>query len=113
VPTYEYVCVSCGNHFDTVQSFSDPPLERCEICGGQLRRVFHPAGILFKGSGFYSTDNRRAGSGASKSKPGEKSERSGERSAERSGENAKSQNSSDSSSGSSSGSSKKTAEKSA
>jgi putative FmdB family regulatory protein len=104
VPTYEYVCVSCGNHFDTVQSFSDPPLERCEICGGQLRRVFHPAGILFKGSGFYSTDNRRAGSG-SKSKPGEKSERSGEK--------AKSQNSSDSSSGSSSEGSKKTAEKSA
>jgi putative FmdB family regulatory protein len=105
VPTYEYVCVSCGNHFDTVQSFSDPPLERCEICGGQLRRVFHPAGILFKGSGFYSTDNRRAGSGASKSKPGEKSERSGEK--------GKSQNSSDSSSGSSSEGSKKTAEKSA
>jgi putative FmdB family regulatory protein len=110
VPTYEYVCASCGNHFDTVQSFSDPPLERCEICGGQLRRVFHPAGILFKGSGFYSTDNRRAGSGGSKAKPGEKSDRSGERS----GEKAKSQNSSDSSSGSSSSEgSKKTAEKSA
>src|SRR5207302_10995130 len=104
VPTYEYVCPSGGNHFDTVQSFSDPPLERCEICGGQLRRVFHPAGILFKGSGFYSTDNRRAGSGSGKSKPGEKSERSGEK--------AKS-NSSDSSSGSSSEGTKKTAEKSA
>jgi putative FmdB family regulatory protein len=105
VPTYEYVCASCGNHFDTVQSFSDPPLERCEICGGQLRRVFHPAGILFKGSGFYSTDNRRAGSGGSKAKPGEKSERTAEKSA--------SQKSSESSSGSSSESSKKTAEKSA
>ena len=61
MPTYEYVCASCGNHFDTVQSFSDAPLERCEICGGQLRRVFHPAGILFKGSGFYSTDYGRRG----------------------------------------------------
>ena len=108
MPTYEYVCASCGNHFDTVQSFSDPPLERCEICGGQLRRVFHPAGILFKGSGFYSTDNRRAGSG-SKAKPGEKSERT----SDRSGEKAASQKSSNSSSGSSSEGSKKTAEKSA
>jgi putative FmdB family regulatory protein len=115
VPTYEYVCASCGNHFDTVQSFSDPPLQRCEICGGQIRRVFHPAGILFKGSGFYSTDNRRAGSGGSKAKPGEKAERSGEK-AEQSGEKAKSQKSSDSSSsssGSSSDGAKKTAEKSA
>jgi putative FmdB family regulatory protein len=112
VPTYEYVCASCGNHFDTVQSFSDPPLERCEICGGQLRRVFHPAGILFKGSGFYSTDNRRAGSGGGKAKPGEKSEKS-ERTSDRSGEKSASQKSSNSSSGSSSEGSKKTAEKSA
>ena len=116
VPTYEYACGSCGNHFDTVQSFSDQPLERCEICGGQLRRVFHPAGILFKGSGFYSTDNRRAGSAGAKSKPGEKnSERSGERQSERSGaknsERSTSEKSSESSSGSSE--SKKTAEKSA
>jgi len=109
VPTYEYVCAACGNHFDTVQSFSDPPLERCEICGGQLRRVFHPAGILFKGSGFYSTDNRRAGSGGGKAKPGEKSERT----SDRSGEKSASQKSSNSSSGSSSEGSKKTAEKSA
>ena len=117
MPTYEYVCASCGNHFDTVQSFSEPPLERCEICGGQLRRVFHPAGILFKGSGFYSTDNRRAGSGGGKAKPGEKSERT----AERTGEKSAAQKSPNSSSGSSSGSSsrpssegsKKTAEKSA
>ena len=61
MPTYEYVCTSCQNRFDTVQTFSDPPLEKCERCGGELRRVFHPAGILFKGSGFYSTDNRRTG----------------------------------------------------
>jgi putative FmdB family regulatory protein len=112
VPTYEYVCASCGNHFDTVQSFSDPPLERCEICGGQIRRVFHPAGILFKGSGFYSTDNRRAGSGGGKAKPGEKSEKS-ERTSDRSGDKSASQKASNSSSGSSSEGSKKTAEKSA
>jgi putative FmdB family regulatory protein len=107
VPTYEYVCSSCGNHFDTVQSFSDPPLERCEICGGQLRRVFHPAGILFKGSGFYSTDNRRVGP-SGKARSGDKSEQSGDKS-ERSGDKAAAK----SSESSSSEGSKKAAEKSA
>lgn len=82
MPTYEYVCTSCGNNFDTVQSFSEPPLETCERCGGQIRRVFHPAGILFKGSGFYSTDNRRSGP-SGKSSPGEKRSRS-----EKSGDSA-------------------------
>lgn len=115
MPTYEYACASCGNHFDTVQSFSEEPLEKCEICGGRLRRVFHPAGILFKGSGFYSTDNRRAGSAGTKAKPGDKSSDRGERS---SSPSEKSSDSSSSGSGSGSGSgssseSKKTAEKSA
>lgn len=58
MPTYEYACASCGRRFDVVQRFSDPPLETCEACGGALRRVFHPVGIVLKGSGFYSTDNR-------------------------------------------------------
>jgi putative FmdB family regulatory protein len=71
VPTYEYVCTKCKNHVDAVQSFTDPPLRICENCGGELRRVFHPATIQFKGSGFYSTDNRRPG-GSAKPKPGEK-----------------------------------------
>lgn len=58
MPTYEYACKSCGTHFEVVQSFSDEPLTTCEACGGTLRKVIHPAGILFKGSGFYSTDRR-------------------------------------------------------
>jgi putative FmdB family regulatory protein len=81
VPTYEYVCTSCTNRFETVQSFSDSPLEKCERCGGELRRVFHPAGILFKGSGFYSTDNRRSGA-SGKGKPGDKAEKSGDKAAQ-------------------------------
>lgn len=75
VPTYVYECISCKNRFETVQKFSDPPLATCERCGGELRRVIFPASIQFKGSGFYSTDNRRP-AGAAKSKPGDK-ERSG------------------------------------
>ena len=58
MPTYEYACTSCKRHFDVVQSFSEAPLETCDVCGGTLKRVFHPVGIVLKGSGFYSTDNR-------------------------------------------------------
>ena len=58
MPTYEYRCSSCTRTFEVVQRFSDPPLETCEECGGGLRRVFHPVGIVLKGSGFYATDNR-------------------------------------------------------
>ena len=58
MPTYEYACLSCGTHVDVVQRFDDEPLTECGLCGGRLRKVFHPAGILFKGSGFYATDSR-------------------------------------------------------
>ena len=58
MPTYEYACQSCGTHIEVYQRFSDDSLEHCEVCGGDLRKVFHPAGILFKGSGFYVTDSR-------------------------------------------------------
>jgi putative FmdB family regulatory protein len=65
MPTYEYACQSCGTHVEVFQRFSDEPLTECGVCGGPLRKVFHPAGILFKGSGFYVTDSRSGGSKAS------------------------------------------------
>jgi putative FmdB family regulatory protein len=68
MPTYEYVCVSCGTHVEVYQKFSDEPLSECGVCGGRLRKVFHPAGILFKGSGFYATDSRSGRSRASGAK---------------------------------------------
>ena len=58
MPTYEYVCLDCGTHVEVYQRFNDEPLTTCGVCGGPLRKVFHPAGILFKGSGFYVTDSR-------------------------------------------------------
>jgi putative FmdB family regulatory protein len=67
MPTYEYACLQCGEHVEVYQSFTDEPLSVCPNCGGQLRKVFHPAGILFRGSGFYKTDSR---SGSSKSDGG-------------------------------------------
>lgn len=58
MPTYEYACTQCGQHIEVFQRVADEPLATCGACGGSLRKVFHPAGILFKGSGFYATDNR-------------------------------------------------------
>lgn len=63
MPTYEYRCSDCGHTFEAFQRIDEEPLSVCERCGGKLRKVFHPAGIVFKGSGFYATDSR------SKSKP--------------------------------------------
>jgi putative FmdB family regulatory protein len=58
MPTYEFRCSDCGSLFEIVQRIDDDPLTVCERCGGRLRKVFHPAGIVFKGSGFYATDSR-------------------------------------------------------
>jgi putative FmdB family regulatory protein len=58
VPTYEYECTSCGQHVEVFQRITEDPLTSCGVCGGPLRKVFHPAGIVFKGSGFYATDSR-------------------------------------------------------
>ncbi len=59
MPTYEYACSACDHRLEVFQTFSEDPLVECQECGGALRRVFHPVGILFKGSGFYSTDARK------------------------------------------------------
>jgi putative FmdB family regulatory protein len=59
MPVYAYRCESCGVHFERQQSFSDAPLKRCPECNkNTLRKVIGPVGVVFKGSGFYSTDNR-------------------------------------------------------
>jgi putative FmdB family regulatory protein len=62
MPTYEYVCKGCGEHLEVVQSFIEPALTTCAMCGGDLRKVFGNVGIVFKGSGFYKTDSRTASS---------------------------------------------------
>ena len=65
MPTYEYECANCGIHLEVLQSFNDKPLTDCSECGGKLGKVFHPAGVIFKGSGWYVTDSRE---GTEKSK---------------------------------------------
>ena len=68
MPTYEYACTACGERTEAKQSFSDPPLETCPQCGGKLRKLYSPVGIVFKGSGFYSTDAKKGSSSTSSSK---------------------------------------------
>jgi len=66
MPVYTYRCESCGVQFERTQKFTDSPLVRCPECGKKsLRKVYTPVGIVFKGSGFYSTDHRSP-SGASR-----------------------------------------------
>lgn len=57
MPTYEYQCKSCEHRFETWQKMADEPLTVCPQCQGVIRRVLFPAGIVFKGSGFYKTDH--------------------------------------------------------
>lgn len=81
MPTYEYACDSCGRHIEVVHGFNDDPPRSCEKCGGDLHKVFHPVGIVFKGSGFYKTDSRPAA--------GEKSEKSSDKSRDKSSDKSK------------------------
>jgi putative FmdB family regulatory protein len=64
MPIYEYACESCGHTFERRQGFNDEPVSECPECRTQVRRVLYPAGIIFKGSGFYLTDNRKSNGGA-------------------------------------------------
>ncbi len=65
MPVYEYRCRTCDHQFEIQQSFSDDALTVCPECEGELRKVFAPVGITFKGSGFYKTDSRSGSSSSS------------------------------------------------
>jgi putative FmdB family regulatory protein len=69
MPVYEYQCKNCGQRFEKIQPVTSDPLSECMLCGqGPIRRVLHPVGVIFKGSGWYVTDNRSSGkSGGSNS----------------------------------------------
>ena len=74
MPIYLYKCDNCGVQFEKRQKFSEPALTRCPECSEKaLRKVFQPVGIVFKGSGFYATDNRSP-SGAGRRKSDKKPE---------------------------------------
>ena len=71
MPIYEYECTQCGTVVDIRHGFKEAASEPCAQCGAALKRVFRPAGIVFKGSGFYVTDSRKpsAGLAASQGSP--------------------------------------------
>ena len=88
MPIYVYKCKQCGLRFERFQRVTEDPVSVCPECCGEVRRVFQPVGIVFKGSGFYATDNRKTsslgsakpnhkdGNGTSTSDQSEKSEKS-------------------------------------
>jgi putative FmdB family regulatory protein len=65
MPTYEYECRDCSTRVEAFQKITADPLTTCESCGGSLRRVLFPVGIVFKGSGFYVTDYKNKENGKS------------------------------------------------
>jgi putative FmdB family regulatory protein len=63
MPTYEYRCNQCRKTFEIFHSISST-IKKCPDCGGKLERLISPnAGLIFKGSGFYSTDYKRSSNG--------------------------------------------------
>lgn len=67
MPTYVYQCENCGTRFEAWQKITDDALTECPTCSGHVRRVLFPVGLVFKGSGFYITDNHANGVVASPS----------------------------------------------
>lgn len=70
MPTYGYRCRSCGNELEVLQKMSDPPLKTCPKCSGELAKIPYPVGVIYKGSGYYSTDYKGGGKASSSSAAG-------------------------------------------
>ncbi len=62
MPIHEFKCESCSTQFELRRSFHDTSVPQCPRCEGRTRRLFQPAAIIFKGSGFYVTDSRKGNS---------------------------------------------------
>ena len=75
MPLYDYICDQCGHRFEVRQGIKEDALTECPQCGGLIRRVIHPVGIVFKGSGFYVTDSRKAASASTPSSNGASTEK--------------------------------------
>ena len=100
MPTYGYRCDSCGNEFDLRQSFHDEPKADCPRCKNAAQRLFHAPPVIYKGSGFYTTDYARKSGSSSSSSDKSSSDKSGSEksSSEKSSSTASSEKSSTSSS---------------
>jgi putative FmdB family regulatory protein len=74
MPTYSYKCTNCGHRFDKEQRITESPLKECPVCAGEVRRVINQVGVVFKGTGFYVTDNRHGANANGKGKSEKKAE---------------------------------------
>lgn len=71
MPLYDYACTKCGRVHEVRHGFDEGYDRPCEACGAPLRRVFNPAPVLFKGSGFYVTDSRKSAAAGKSERPKE------------------------------------------
>ncbi len=71
MPTYVYGCDACGHQFEQFQKITDAPIRQCPRCDSKVRRIFQPAGIVFKGSGWHITDYKRSSNGSEASTNGD------------------------------------------
>ena len=71
MPLYDYQCKACQQVTEVRHGFRESHEGVCPACGGELGRVFNPAGIVFKGSGFYITDSRKSSGGSDSSSKSE------------------------------------------
>ena len=106
MPIYAYKCKNCEHRFEVRQRFSDDTLTECPVCSGNIRRVISPVGVVFKGSGFYVTDNRNGKSNgavtaSSKKQDKESASKTGESDTKKTTDGEKSNVASDKSKGSS------------
>jgi len=86
MPLYEYQCAACGERFELIRKFSDPPVETCAVCGkGPVERLLSSPAIQFKGSGWYITDYAQKGKSSESSSPGKSGEGTSESKADTAG----------------------------
>ncbi|PID85304.1 MAG: FmdB family transcriptional regulator [Chloroflexi bacterium] len=93
MPTYTYRCTNCGHKFEARQRMTDEPLTECPQCEGKIRRVVNSVGVVFKGKGFYVTDNRGSKAQAPSSTSNKKDESNHDKSSASSSSNSQSSSS--------------------
>ena len=76
MPVYDYRCKECNKIFEVEHKAGDMPMKHCPSCGGGLKKVYNPIGVVFKGSGFHSTDYRKESKKEAKPNKGQESKAS-------------------------------------
>lgn len=97
MPLYEYQCEACGNRFEKIVKFSDPPIETCPECGGTVQKLLSSPAIQFKGSGWYITDYAKKSSSKDSSGSETSADKSSDKGSSTSAETKKPESKSDSS----------------